>query len=136
MSNGAGEARLRFIKPLEPVLVLEPPVSDDWLHEIKFDGFRVHLAAQKFLVRWPATLPEPRLFASGEGFGIFRRKEALDAYQAVLDDAHIMLISKFLDLHRGLWLRVHRIAPLMEAETSSPGECSNVGPVKLGPQSN
>ncbi|MFK0688175.1 DNA ligase [Mesorhizobium sp. IMUNJ 23033] len=43
MRNGAGEARLKFIKPLEPVLVLEPPVSDDWLHEIKFDGFRVQL---------------------------------------------------------------------------------------------
>ena len=35
--------RLKFIKPQEPRLVLEPPVSDDWLHEIKFDGFRVQL---------------------------------------------------------------------------------------------
>ncbi len=35
--------RLRFIKPQEPRLVLEPPVSDDWLHEIKYDGFRVQL---------------------------------------------------------------------------------------------
>lgn len=35
--------RLKFIKPLEPTLVLEPPVSDDWLHEIKYDGFRVQL---------------------------------------------------------------------------------------------
>ncbi|OWK20643.1 hypothetical protein AJ88_27705 [Mesorhizobium amorphae CCBAU 01583] len=43
MRNGAGEARLKFIKPLESALVLEPPVSDDWLHEIKFDGFRVQL---------------------------------------------------------------------------------------------
>ncbi|TRC98288.1 DNA ligase [Mesorhizobium sp. WSM4303] len=35
--------RLRFIKPQEPRLVLEPPASDDWLHEIKYDGFRVQL---------------------------------------------------------------------------------------------
>lgn len=35
--------RLRFIKPQEPMLVLEPPVSDDWLHEIKYDGFRVQM---------------------------------------------------------------------------------------------
>ncbi|PBB11236.1 DNA ligase, partial [Mesorhizobium loti] len=35
--------RLRFIKPQEPMLVLEPPVSDDWLHEIKYDGFRVQI---------------------------------------------------------------------------------------------
>ncbi|WP_280178224.1 MULTISPECIES: hypothetical protein [Mesorhizobium] len=35
--------RLKFIKPQEPRLVLEPPVSDDWLHEIKYDGFRVQI---------------------------------------------------------------------------------------------
>jgi bifunctional non-homologous end joining protein LigD len=35
--------RLKFIRPQEPRLVLEPPVSDDWLHEIKYDGFRVQL---------------------------------------------------------------------------------------------
>lgn len=38
-----GEARLKFIKPQEPVLVETPPVSDDWLHEIKYDGFRTQL---------------------------------------------------------------------------------------------
>ena len=37
------EPRLKFIKPQEPLLVLEPPVSDDWLHEIKYDGFRTQL---------------------------------------------------------------------------------------------
>ncbi|KAA3452259.1 DNA ligase [Mesorhizobium sp. SARCC-RB16n] len=41
MSNAA--ARLKFIKPQEPILVLEAPVSDDWLHEIKYDGFRTQL---------------------------------------------------------------------------------------------
>ncbi|TPJ51961.1 DNA ligase [Mesorhizobium sp. B2-6-4] len=34
---------MKFIKPLEPELVLEPPVSDDWIHEIKYDGFRTQL---------------------------------------------------------------------------------------------
>lgn len=37
------QERLKFIKPQEPLLVLEPPVSDDWLHEIKYDGFRTQL---------------------------------------------------------------------------------------------
>ncbi|WP_032900953.1 RNA ligase family protein [Mesorhizobium ciceri] len=41
MGNAAD--RLKFIKPQEPVLVLEPPVSDDWLHEIKYDGFRTQI---------------------------------------------------------------------------------------------
>ena len=35
--------RLKFIKPQEPILVEVPPVSDDWLHEIKYDGFRTQL---------------------------------------------------------------------------------------------
>ncbi|MER9623220.1 DNA ligase [Mesorhizobium sp. M0222] len=39
----SAQDRLKFIKPQEPRLVLEPPVSDDWLHEIKYDGFRVQL---------------------------------------------------------------------------------------------
>ncbi|TIR24046.1 MAG: DNA ligase [Mesorhizobium sp.] len=37
------EPRLKFIKPMEPRLVMEPPLSDDWLHEIKYDGFRTQL---------------------------------------------------------------------------------------------
>jgi ATP-dependent DNA ligase len=37
------EPRLKFIKPLEPVQVETPPVSDDWLHEIKYDGFRTQV---------------------------------------------------------------------------------------------
>ncbi|AZV21499.1 RNA ligase family protein [Mesorhizobium sp. M7A.F.Ce.TU.012.03.2.1] len=41
MRNAAD--RLKFIKPQEPVLVLEPPVSDDWIHEIKYDGFRTQI---------------------------------------------------------------------------------------------
>ena len=32
--------RLKFIKPQEPILVKVAPVSDDWLHEIKYDAFR------------------------------------------------------------------------------------------------
>lgn len=35
--------RLNFIKPQEPILVEVAPVSDDWLHEIKYDGFRTQL---------------------------------------------------------------------------------------------
>lgn len=40
--RNAGD-RLKFIKPLEPIQVETPPVSDDWLHEIKYDGFRTQL---------------------------------------------------------------------------------------------
>lgn len=35
--------RLKFIRPLEPFQVETPPVSADWLHEIKYDGFRTQV---------------------------------------------------------------------------------------------
>ncbi|MDG4904560.1 MULTISPECIES: RNA ligase family protein [unclassified Mesorhizobium] len=43
MRKPAGEARLYFIRPLEPIQVETPPVSDDWLHEIKYDGYRIQV---------------------------------------------------------------------------------------------
>jgi bifunctional non-homologous end joining protein LigD len=30
-----------FIVPCKPVLVDQPPAGPDWLHEIKFDGYRI-----------------------------------------------------------------------------------------------
>jgi hypothetical protein len=32
--------RLKFVEPLLPTLVEKPPEGDDWIHEIKFDGYR------------------------------------------------------------------------------------------------
>ncbi|WP_245426356.1 hypothetical protein [Mesorhizobium sp. WSM3862] len=43
MRKPAGEARLSSIRPLEPIQVETPPVSDDWLHEIKYDGYRTQV---------------------------------------------------------------------------------------------
>ena len=34
-------ARPRFIRPMKPRLVQEPPGAGEWLYELKFDGFRV-----------------------------------------------------------------------------------------------
>ncbi|CDX26603.1 ATP dependent DNA ligase [Mesorhizobium plurifarium] len=35
--------RLKFIRPMVPAQILGPPISDDWLHEIKYDGFRTQV---------------------------------------------------------------------------------------------
>ncbi|MBZ9898512.1 ATP-dependent DNA ligase [Mesorhizobium sp. BR1-1-6] len=35
--------RLKFIPPMEPELVDTPPEGDDWLHEVKFDGYRTQM---------------------------------------------------------------------------------------------
>ena len=31
----------KYIEPCSPVLAKTVPAGDDWLHEIKFEGFRV-----------------------------------------------------------------------------------------------
>jgi len=33
--------RLKFVEPLMPTLVEKPPEGDGWLHEVKFDGYRM-----------------------------------------------------------------------------------------------
>ena len=35
--------RLKFIPPLMPILVEQPREGDDWIHEVKFDGYRSQL---------------------------------------------------------------------------------------------
>jgi bifunctional non-homologous end joining protein LigD len=37
---GAGIDRLEFIDPLLPTLVEKPPEGANWIHEVKFDGYR------------------------------------------------------------------------------------------------
>lgn len=34
----------KFIPSMQPTLVDEPPAGGDWLHEIKYDGYRTQLA--------------------------------------------------------------------------------------------
>lgn len=43
MRKELSPGRLRFIEPQSPLLVETPPQSDDWIHEIKYDGFRTQL---------------------------------------------------------------------------------------------
>lgn len=47
--------RLKFIPPLMPTLVEKPPEGDDWIHEVKFDGYRSQIiidgAAVRFFTR-------------------------------------------------------------------------------------
>ncbi len=42
-SETAVQRRLQFIEPMLPTLVIEAPDGNDWLHEIKYDGFRTQL---------------------------------------------------------------------------------------------
>jgi bifunctional non-homologous end joining protein LigD len=63
--RAAGGDRLRFIGFMLPTLVERPPEGDDWIHEIKYDGYRTELViqggkAQAFTRRgfdWSAKYP-------------------------------------------------------------------------------
>lgn len=35
--------RLEFIPPMAPKLVASPPAGDDWIHEVKLDGYRAQV---------------------------------------------------------------------------------------------
>jgi len=44
-------ASLTFIPPLKPTLTAKPPEGDQWLHEVKHDGYRTELIVQNGEVR-------------------------------------------------------------------------------------
>ncbi|AZO67379.1 MAG: ATP-dependent DNA ligase [Mesorhizobium sp.] len=58
--------RLEFIEPLMPTLVDKPPEGGDWIHEVKFDGYRSQIiideAGTRIFTRngmdWTAKYPD------------------------------------------------------------------------------
>jgi bifunctional non-homologous end joining protein LigD len=47
MKNGEGAKLPRVIEPELATLVDQAPTGDDWVHEIKFDGYRVHARIER-----------------------------------------------------------------------------------------
>lgn len=43
--------RLVFVPPMKPKLVKSPPLGDDWIHEIKLDGYRTQVIIEAGEVR-------------------------------------------------------------------------------------
>jgi len=41
LPNAVKSALPRFVAPQLATLVKEPPTGDEWLHELKFDGYRM-----------------------------------------------------------------------------------------------
>jgi bifunctional non-homologous end joining protein LigD len=71
---------LRFIPPMLPTLVGEPPLGDKWLHEIKHDGFRTEL------------------LLNGGNSRAFTRNglDWSERYRSVLADARLLLCTSAL----------------------------------------
>lgn len=43
--------RLKFVEPLMPTLVEKPPEGGNWIHEVKFDGYRSQIVRDEDGVR-------------------------------------------------------------------------------------
>ncbi|WP_425374552.1 hypothetical protein [Mesorhizobium waimense] len=57
----AGTGRLVFIPPMLPTLVAKPPEGDDWIHEVKLDGYRSQIVINGPDVRIYTRQAGPRL---------------------------------------------------------------------------
>ncbi|MBZ9888158.1 DNA ligase [Mesorhizobium sp. BR1-1-3] len=74
--------RLKFIQPQLPRLVEEPPTSDDWIHEIKYDGYRTQV-----ILDWDGARAYTKtgIDWTSRYWPIVTAAEALGARSAILD---------------------------------------------------
>ena len=80
--------RLDFIEPMQPTLVDEPPEGEDWLHELKLDGYRSQIVLEA---------GKARVFTrrghdwTGKYWPIAQAAEALACRSAIIDGEMIVL---------------------------------------------
>lgn len=82
---------LKFIRPMFPTLVEVPPTGDNWIHEIKYDGYRTQVIvgggkARAFTrtgIDWSSTYKQ-----------IVEAAQVLSARSAILDGEAIVLNEK------------------------------------------
>lgn len=82
---------LKFIRPMFPTLVEVPPTGDNWIHEIKYDGYRTQVIVEDGKARaftrtgidWSSTYKQ-----------IVEAAQALPAKSAILDGEAIVLNEK------------------------------------------
>lgn len=92
-----------FIEPLHPAEQEKPPAGDDWVHEIKWDGYRIqaHVSGGKATVYKPRGNDWTRQFRS-----IADAAAKLPAKQAVIDGEAVVLaengLADFHTLHGSL----------------------------------
>jgi ATP-dependent DNA ligase len=80
--------RLKFIKPMEPQLVDTPPQGDDWLHEIKFDGYRTQVIKDKDGIR---LITKNGCDWTGRYIQLAGEAEAIEAKDFIIDGEAITM---------------------------------------------
>ncbi len=101
--------RLKFVEPLLPTLVEEPPAGSDWIHEVKFDGYRSQIVKDAGAVRvftrrghdWTAKYRD-----------ITKAASELDEVQSAIIDGEIIVLndagmSDFAALRKAITQRQH-----------------------------
>lgn len=99
---------LRFVEPLMPTLVEKPPEGDDWIHEVKFDGYRSQIVIDDDGVRiftrrgldWTAKYRD--LAEAAKLLGV--ESAIIDGEIIVLNDAGL---SDFAALRKAITRRPH-----------------------------
>ena len=102
-------ARLAFIPPMEPKLVTKPPEGEDWIHEIKLDGYRTQI-----VINSPEDI---RVFTktgadwSSKYAGLVEAARELDVENAIIDGEAVVPneagLPDFVALQKAITQRQH-----------------------------
>jgi len=101
--------RLKFIDPLLPTLVDKPPEGDDWIHEVKFDGYRSQIIIDDEGTR---VFTRRGLDWTAKYRDIAKAAGELDEVQSAIIDGEIFVLndaglSDFAALRKAITQRQH-----------------------------
>ena len=100
--------RLKFVPPLMPTLVEKPPEGDNWLHEVKFDGYRTQIVNDADGVR---LFTRRGLDWTSKYRDLAKTAVSLDVESAIIDGEIIVLndagLSDFGELRKAITRRQH-----------------------------
>jgi len=100
--------RLKFVPPLLPTLVEKPPEGDDWIHEVKFDGYRSQIVIDEDGTR---IFTRRGLDWTAKYRDLAEAAKALDVESAIIDGEIIVLneagLSDFSELRKAITRRQH-----------------------------
>ncbi|MER9387752.1 hypothetical protein [Mesorhizobium sp. M0019] len=106
----ARHARLEFIEPLFPTLVEKPPEGDDWIHEVKFDGYRSQIVTDVGGVR---IFTRRGLDWTSKYRDLAKAAAELELESAIIDGEIIVLdetgLSDFGALRKAITRRQHEL---------------------------
>jgi bifunctional non-homologous end joining protein LigD len=99
--SARGNTRPAFVAPELATLVAEPPKGDEWLHEMKFDGYRVECLLERGRAR---LITRSGLDWTDRFPGVAEAAASIPARSAVLDGEVVVLLPDGRSSFRALQL--------------------------------